>query len=124
MTVWMIAERVEYADDADDYDTPLEEHGYFLSKDDAERKIAAINENRRAEYDQYVHQIADSIIRKRKEYADAVARTTTLRGNGFPNEPHPKYPGLETALSFDQWLDEICLKFRKYVPYPLDRGTL
>lgn len=89
MTIWLIAERTKYDDGEADYDTPEERYGYFLTEDDAARRIALIYEGHRDKYDKYVQDELRENDADIRAYETAVIKADILRANGFPDEPYP-----------------------------------
>lgn len=124
MTIWLIAERTKYEDDAN-YDTIEECHGYFLTEESAKKKIASLYEVKRDDYNKYVSNMLRDNNDAIREYEEAVIKTDVLRANGFPDEPYPsRVPSCRRPDSFDDWLNASSRLVSEYVPYPLEQGEI
>lgn len=125
MTIWLIAERTKYDNGEMDYDTPEERYGYFLTEEDAVRRIALIYEDHRNKHTAYVRDKLQSNEADIRAYETATIKADILRANGFPDEPYPRsIPSCSKPSSFEEWLREHYLSNTEYVPYPLELGEI
>ena len=119
MSVWMIAESWQGGDypSTPDIDDVNVEHGYFLTKEDAQKKVDSLMEPANTTYPQYVARVEEDNKNRDLDYARRVEDWQILKDAGR-NPVTPNLPWVEKVEPFSQWASTL------YALFEIPQGSL